>query len=85
MQIQQKKCPLFRTSLIYVHNKDFFGICPNESLVINNKGNPLLKKKKKKKLLEKRHFDPKKFLIKINKGIPLLIFCCISKSINFSY
>ena len=62
--------------------KTFFGICPNESLVINNKGNPLLKKKLT--LLEKRHFDPKKFLIKINKGIPLFIFCSTSKYIYVS-
>ena len=65
--------------------KTFFGICPNESLVSNNKGIPLFKKKYFQLFLEMRHSDPKKFLIKINKGIPLFIFCCIFKSINNSH
>ena len=50
--------------------KFFFGICPNESLVSDNKRIPLVKKIFST-FLEMRHSDPKKFLIKINKGIAL--------------
>ena len=65
--------------------KTFFGICPNESLVYNNKGNPLLKKNIFLTILEMRHSVPKKILIKINKGIPLFLFRLTSKCFKDSY